>query len=185
MSKVAVIYHSGYGHTKVIAESVLEGAKEAGAEAVIYDVDSLSEDLAELADVDAMIFGSPTYMGSVSAPFKAFMDKASKVWFVRGWVDKIAAGFTVSNSFSGDKFNTLMQIFTFASQQGMIWVGQTEMNTSNPPGNPEALNRMGSFTGLMAQAGNEDPSVSPPKGDHDTARLFGKRIADVSARFSK
>ena len=156
MKKVAVIYHSGFGHTKVLAESVLKGAQAVNdIEAKIYSVDDLSEELEELADVDAMIFGSPTYMGSVSAPFKAFMDKSSKIWFNQGWKDKLAAGFTNSNSLSGDKFNTLMQLVTYANQHGMLWVGQAEPNQSNPPGNPEAVNRMGSFLGLMAQSVND------------------------------
>ena len=153
MKKVAVIYHSGFGHTKVLAKSVLKGAQAVSEiEAKIYSVDDLSE---ELADVDAMIFGSPTYMGSVSAPFKAFMDKSSKIWFNQGWKDKLAAGFTNSNSLSGDKFNTLMQLVTYANQHGMLWVGQAEPNQSNPPGNPEAVNRMGSSLGLMAQSVND------------------------------
>ncbi len=182
MKKVAVIYHSGYGHTKVLAESVLKGVKQAEVEASIFSVEDLSEDLTELAEMDAMIFGSPTYMGSVSAPFKAFMDKSSKVWFTQGWKDKLAAGFTNSNSLSGDKFNTLMQLVTYANQHGMIWVGQAEPNQSNPPGNPEAINRMGSFLGLMAQSVNDSPEVTPPAGDHKTAELFGKRVADTVLR---
>ena len=111
--KVAIVYHSGYGHTAVVAEHVAKGAGEVpGVEAALYKVEDLASPdngpWDQLAAADAIIFGAPTYMGSASAPFKQFADASSKVWFTQGWKDKLSAGFTNSGSWSGDKLNTLI-----------------------------------------------------------------------------
>jgi len=128
---IAVVYHSGYGHTKKQAESVIRGINGIEhATAKLYTVEKASQDPTELNEMNGIIFGSPTYMGSASAPFKAFMDASSKVWMHQNWKDKIAAGFTNSHSLSGDKLNTLIQLTVFAMQHGMIWVGQSELNKS-------------------------------------------------------
>lgn len=184
MKKIAIVYHSGYGHTQVLAQKIAEGVKEAGVASELYPVTDLSAELQELNDFDGIVFGSPTYMGSISAPFKEFMDRSSKIWFERGWKNKLATGFTNSHSLSGDKFNTLVQLVTFASQHGMLWVPQVEPNMSNPAGHPEAINRLGSFLGVMAQSENEAPEVTPPFGDRETARLHGKHFANMVKAFS-
>jgi len=189
MSKVAIIYHSGYGHTAVVAEEVANGAREAGAETTVHPV-ALDTDFDALfdsvADADAIIFGSPTYMGTVSAPFKAFMDASSKIWMAGGWKDKLAAGFTNSASLSGDKLNTLVTLAVFAGQQGMIWVNAGEP-VGNMSGNstsaPEAVNRLGSSLGVMTQSDNAGPDVTPPAGDRATARALGTRVAKAAARW--
>ena len=95
----------------------------AEATAALVKVEEIDRHWADLEKADAIIFGSPTYMGSASAPFKAFMDASSKVWAAQGWKDKIAAGFTNSASQSGDKLATLQQLAIFAAQHGMMWVG--------------------------------------------------------------
>lgn len=176
MTKTVVVYHSGYGHTQRIAQFVAEGA---GAELVAIDANG---DLTEaqwntLNAADAIIFGAPTYMGSASWQFKKFSDASSKSWFVRGWADKVAGGFTVSNSPSGDKLNTLQSIVTFAMQHGMVWVGVTELNDG------ANINRLGSFTGLMAaQEGPTKPAEELHAGDLETAKLYGKRVAAIAAK---
>ena len=87
MSHIAVVYHSGYGHTKRMAEAV-----NAGADATLYAIDAegnLTDSQWEaLAKVDAIIMGSPMCMGCVSWQFKKFADTSSKVWFTQGWKDK-------------------------------------------------------------------------------------------------
>ncbi len=189
-TKVAIVYHSGYGHTAVVAKHVALGAQEVpGVEAALYK----AEDLAnpdqgpwdQLAEADAIIFGAPTYMGSASAGMKQFMDASSKVWFTMGWKDKIAAGFTNSASWSGDKLNTLMQFAVLAGQHGMIWAGTGMMPGYNRKGStPEDINRVGSFLGLMTQSNaDEGPEVVPPSADRKTAELFGKRVAEVAVRW--
>jgi len=186
MVKVAVVYHSGFGHTEVQAEHVQKGANSVeGVTAELIKAEDATADLGLLADADAIIFGSPTYMGTVSAPFKAFMDASSQAWMARAWKDKIAAGFTNSNSLNGDKLSTLIQLTVFAAQHGMIWVGQAEMNGCEPGkhGDPEAINRTGTMLGAVAQSENDSPKVTPPVGDLKTGEILGKRVAEMTKRF--
>ncbi|WP_119343095.1 flavodoxin family protein [Facilibium subflavum] len=182
MRNVAIVYFSGYGHTKKVAEHIkigIERVKEVYAS--LLSVDEI-KDVDALNDYEAIVFGAPTYMGSVPYQFKKFMDDASKVWLKQAWKDKLAAGFTNSGSLSGDKFNVLMQLCTFACQQGMIWLSLGVENTSgqyeSSSGHVKALNRMGASLGLMTQSENNTPDVTPPIGDKKTAELFGQRIAN-------
>ena len=183
MSRVAVAFHSGYGHTRRVAEALRDGAASVpGTLAALCDVSRLDDALwAELAAADAIVFGAPTYMGGPSAPFKAFADASATVWFSQGWKDKLAGGFTCSQNMSGDKSSTLMYFVTLAMQHGMVWVG-TGMMPPRQPGHPDELNRLGSTIGAMAQADNVPPEQSPPRGDLDTARAYGKRIAEHARR---
>ena len=181
MIKVAILYHSGYGHTKKVAENVFAGVESAGdVDVRMVFAPEWQESVEFLNEADAIIFGAPTYMGSASAPFKQFMDEESKIWFGLGWKDKIAAGFTNSGALSGDKSQTLTQFVTFAMQNGMIWVGNPQMPTGITP---ESINRIGSFTGLMTQADNAPADITPPSGDLETARNFGVRVATVTKQF--
>ncbi|PLW78385.1 flavodoxin family protein [Cohaesibacter celericrescens] len=186
-TSVVIVYHSGYGHTEALAKSVAKGAQAVeGTTITLIKADDENKDWDVLAKADAIVFGSPTYMGSVSAPFKGFMDESSKVWFTQGWKDKIAAGFTVSASQSGDKLNTLIQMAVFAGQHGMNWVstGMAPGNNTSE-GSVEDINRLGSYIGLMAQAnGDQSPDVAPPATDHRTAEAFGSRIAQSTRRWA-
>jgi NAD(P)H dehydrogenase (quinone) len=171
--KVAIVYDSGYGHTKVVAEKISEGFVSQGVDSKLFFVRDLNDDatkLDELEKYDAIIFGSPTYMGSVSADFKKFMDLTSGVWYQQKWKDKISAGFTNSAGLSGDKFNTLATLVTFACQHSMVWVSQGIF----PNGE---LNRLGSWTGLMVQSENAPAEQTPPENDRKYAFEFGVRIA--------
>jgi NAD(P)H dehydrogenase (quinone) len=182
--KIAVVYHSGYGHTKKVAEHIAKGARGAGAVDLI-NTDSLDESgWKKLDEANAIIFGAPTYMGSISAKFKLFIEESSKRWMTHKWKDKIAAGFTNSGSPSGDKLSSLNQLYINAMQHGMIWVSQGELPPSKGERKTTDINRLGSFSGLMTQA-NQDESAetAPPKGDLDTAELFGLRVATIAARF--
>ena len=101
MTQVAIVYHSGYGHTRRMAQSVAEGAaKHAQVHSIEIDAEGNVPESAwqTLLDSDAIVFGSPTYMGSVSWQFKKFADATSKPWFTQQWKDKLAAGFTNSAS---------------------------------------------------------------------------------------
>lgn len=185
MTKIAIVYHSGFGHTEKQAQHVLKGVEQvAGASGALVKAEAATETPEMLNEFDGIIFGSPTYMGSVSAPFKGFMDATSKLWFESKWQDKTAAGFTNSHSLSGDKLNTLFQLAVFAAQHGMIWVGQAEKNGSpaGEPGKAEVVNRMGSTLGAMAQSENASADVTPPSGDLRTAELLGKRVAEITTR---
>ena len=174
MTQIVVVYHSGYGHTERVAEFVAQGA---GAKRVAIDADgNLTEaEWAQLDAADAIIFGSPTYMGMASWQFKKFADATSKKWFASAWKDKVAAGFTISASPSGDKLSTLQYFITLSMQHGMIWVGQPAMNDGT-------TNRLGSNSGLMAQVGATSPAADIPQADLDTAKAYGERIRAVTAK---
>lgn len=189
MSRIVIAFHSGYGHTRVIADAVARGAGEvAGAQVTSLDVSSIDEaGWATLAAADAIVFGAPTYMGGASGVFKTFADASSKVWFTQGWKNKIAGGFTCSLSMSGDKYSTLMYFVTLAMQHGMIWVGSAQP-LGNVNGNttsaPEAVNRLGYSMGVVTQSDNAGPDVTPPPGDRESARLLGERVAKITTKFS-
>jgi len=187
MSKIAIVYHSGYGHTARQAEAVYAGAAAAGAAATLYAVDALTDaHWEELAAADAIVFGAPTYMGSVSAPFKTFMDASSKVWFGQGWKNKLAAGFTNSASQSGDKLNSLTQLTIYAAQHGMVWVGLGMMPGNNSSkGSVDDLNRLGSFLGAMAQSNSDQGADVMRESDLATANALGKRVAAVAAAYDR
>ena len=182
MAKVAVVFHSGYGHTLRMAQAVARGA---GAELVAIDAEgNVSEaGWATLGAADAIIMGSPTYMGSVSWQFKKFADASSKPWFSQAWKDKVFAGFTNSASMNGDKLSTLHYLFTLAMQHGGVWVGNAVMPSNAKAAQRNDINYMGSFSGAMAQSPSDSSPAEMPQGDLDTASLFGKRVADVAARF--
>jgi NAD(P)H dehydrogenase (quinone) len=185
MTKIAVVYHSGYGHTGAQAEAVARGAKKVtGAEVTLLTSEEAQNQWELLKAADAIIFGSPTYMGSASAQFKAFMDASSKAWYTRDWQDKVAAGFTTSASQSGDKLSTLMQLTIFAAQHGMIWVGQDLLPGNNSStGSVNDLNRLGSFLGAMAQANaDQGADVAPIQSDLLTAEHLGERVAVITKK---
>ena len=182
MTKIAIVCHSGYGHTYEIAKHVAVGVSSGAVEVIHYTTEEAIEKMNELASVDGIIFGTPTYMGSASADFKKFMDASSEAWFNQKWHNKIAAGFTISSSLSGDKLSTLMQLAVFAAQHGMIWVGNDAQVNGKSPG--AELNRLGSWLGLMAQANNDEgPDTAPPVSDRNAAEYFGKRVAEITIKF--
>ncbi|MDR1647682.1 MAG: flavodoxin family protein [Zoogloeaceae bacterium] len=182
---VAIVYYSGYGHTARLAEAVWSGANaQEGVEARLYDVTVLGEeDWTELDAAAAIVFGTPTYMGSAAAKYKAFMEESSKRWFARLWRDKLAAGFTCSASQAGDKQNTLAQLVTFACQHGMIWVGLDLLAGNNSShGSPDDLNRLGASLGVMAQANADEGAAAMRTSDLETARHLGVRVATQTLR---
>lgn len=187
MNNIVIAFHSGYGHTLRQAEAVAAGARRAGtADVLLLPVDKIDDaGWAALATADAIIFGAPTYMGSLSAPFKAFMDASSKVWFTQGWKDKLAAGFTCSASQSGDKLASLQQLAVFAAQQAMVWVSLGLMPGNNSSkGAPSDLNRLGSYLGAMAQANSDQGSDAMLQSDLDTAAHLGQRVAETVRRMA-
>ena len=187
-TRIAIVYHSGYGHTQRQAEAVRDGVGEVpGAEGLLLTVKDAQKRWDDLAAADAIIFGAPTYVGSVSAAFKAFQEASSRLVMTNGfkWKDKIAAGFTNSGSRSGDKLATLIQLALFAAQHGMHWV-----NLALPPANHSStgsereLNRMGFWLGAAAQSNvDQGPDIAPPEADLATARHLGRRVAEVTLQF--
>lgn len=183
MIKISIIYHSGRGHTHRLATAVSCGCLSVkGIETKLINVEKADEHWDYINNSEAIIFGSPTYMGTISAPFKKFMDETSKIWFKQGWSGKLAAGFVNSGWPSGDKFNTMLQLNVFAAQHGMIWVtpGIIPGNLLNDPDKKD-INRLGSFMGVMAMSDfNASCEADPPQCDMQTAEMLGKRVAQTA-----
>ena len=190
MPTVAIVYFSAQGHTHQIAEAVVDGAKGV-AGTIVEVIRIIGEDivqgrwknpaaLAKLSTVDAIVFGTPTYMAGYSAQMKAFIDAASEVWIKLGWKDKLAAGFTHSLGLSGDKLNTLQGLWLNAMQHGMVWVGLGELVEGTAA---DKVNRLSCYSGAMAQTDWGQEKVN--EGDRKSAMILGKRVAEAAARWAK
>ncbi len=190
MPTVSIVYHSGTGHTTVLAEAIAAGARSVPGTTVNllsvegkdivegrYKNEAL---LATLTVSDAIIFGSPTYMAGPSGQFKCFADATGGIWFNQQWKDKLAAGFSVSGTPSGDKLNTIEYFFLLSQQHSMVWIG-----TGLLPLAEGRLNRYGVFSGAAAASGYEPPSVKPDADDKDTGAHLGKRVAEAAARWTQ
>ena len=193
MQAIAIVYFSAGGHTHLMAEAIAAGVQKAGHQADLLRItaeqitDGRWQDAAMMETLnaaDAIVFGSPTYMGGVAAQFKAFIDAASESWFAQLWKDKIAAGFTHSGSLSGDKQGTLLYLAINAAQHSMTWVNVGDM-PSQYVGKTDGVNRLGSFMGVMGQTdpGDED-AVAIDEGDRLTCVSFGQRIAEATHRWN-
>lgn len=186
MANVAVIFHSGFGHTRVQAEAVHRGAASVpGVDATLIAVEDVESHWAALDEADAIVLGTPTYMAGVSAPFKAFLDATSARWSEQRWKDKLAAGFTNSAGLNGDKLATLQHLALFAMQHGMVWIGLGLLpGNHTSAGSPEDLNRLAGFIGAMAQSNaDQDATVVPPASDQRTAEHLGRRVAEATLRW--
>ncbi|MEU8514604.1 flavodoxin family protein [Kitasatospora sp. NPDC048722] len=192
---VTVVYHSVHGHTRVLAEHLADGARVVpGAQVHLVEIRAEEvtagrwrdpEVMALLDRSDAIVFGSPTLMGSVSAVFKAFMEAAFTPFTTQGWKDKLAGAFTMSASQSGDKLTVLEQLAVFGAQMGMQWVGVGDMPGNNwSGGTRDDVNRLGSWLGLMSQSHADlGPEHAGSRGDLITAERYGERIARLAQRW--
>lgn len=187
---VAIVYHSGFGHTARQARAVAEGVESVeGADLLFVTIGEDEMPWDKLEQADAIIFGTPTYMGGPSAQFKMFQDSTSRPVFAAGrtWKNKVAAGFTNSASHAGDKLATFIQLAVFAAEHGMHWI-----NLDLPPGNnsttgsPDNMNRLGFWMGAAAASNaDQDPDVAPPEADLATARYMGKRVTEVTWQLAR
>jgi NAD(P)H dehydrogenase (quinone) len=184
MSKIVIVFHSGYGHTKKVAEAVAAGS---GGTLLAIDAEGNIPESgwAELAAADAIVMGSPTYMGTVSWQFKKFADASSKPWFGQAWKNKLAAGFTNSATMNGDKLSTLHYLFTLSQQHSMLWVGTGLMPSNSKAAKRDDVNYVGSFSGLMTATPSDASAEEMVAGDLETARQFGQRVAEVAARLAR
>lgn len=192
---ICVVYQSGGGHTRRLAESLAKGCESIGdIEVHLLEIKGSdvhegrwnnSEILAKCAASDAIALGCATYMGSGSAIFKAFLETAFGPWKSQSWKDKFGCGFTNSASQNGDKLSTLIQLAIFGAQMGLIWVGVGDGPGNNwSGGSVNDNNRLGSWIGAMGQSnGDHGPDLAPSPGDLLTAERLGKRLAEVTARW--
>ncbi len=125
-------------------------------------------------------------MGNVSAEFAKFGEWSSKRWMERKWQNKLAAGFTNSASWNGDKQNTLVQLMTLAMQHGMVWVGLgLAPGFNHSKGSIDDLNRLGSSIGAMAQSNADQGPEGTPASDFRTMEALGKRVAEAALRWQE
>ncbi|WP_017600377.1 flavodoxin family protein [Nocardiopsis lucentensis] len=188
--RVAVAFHSGYGHTARQAEAVARGAgNTSGARSSLHDVTAPGDALWSALDTaDAIVFGSPTYMGATSAVFQTFAEATAPIWQERRWQGKLAAGFTNSAGINGNKDTALSALAVFAAQHGMLWVplGLAPGGEYSSQGSGDDLNRLAGFTGAMAQSPSDlGPDQAPRDADLRTAEHLGAHVAQVAVRFER
>ncbi|GAA4886881.1 flavodoxin family protein [Ferrimonas pelagia] len=181
MVKVAVVYFTRTDVTGQLAQAIVAGLQENPLTEVIeHRIDGqeiidgrfVNPSLFEsLLSCDAIIMGSPTYMGGVSAQFKAFADASSDYWAEQYWSNKVAAGFTCGSALNGDQSSSLQYLMTLASQHGMYWVG---LDTAHG-GRDFGLNRLGCQLGVVARSGNGEVH----EVDLASARYLGRRVAKL------
>ena len=183
---VSIAFHSGYGHTAVLADAVYNGAQAAGATVHLINVAEITDTEWDLLDAsDAIVFGSPTYMATASAAFHAFAEASSKRWSARRWTDKLAAGFTNSASKSGDKLHTLQYFAILAAQHGMHWVNLDLLpGWNSSTASEHDINRLGIFLGAGAQTDMDGGTDAVHKADIATAEHLGRRIAEQAAIYA-
>ena len=186
MRQMAVVYHSGHGRTEFFAEHVVEGARNVvGVEVTLLKAEDLVTSPGQLSAFDGIIWGSPTYFGGVSGPFKSFMDSTSPIFREQELKGRLAAGFTVSSFPSGDKQSTLLSMVVFSMQHGMLWVGNPVIpRSSTDAATYQNADRLGSWTGAMAQIDHRAPADSFTQGDLETAKFFGKNFAKTLSVFT-
>ncbi|OJU26045.1 MAG: NAD(P)H:quinone oxidoreductase, type IV, partial [Alphaproteobacteria bacterium 64-6] len=141
MSKVLVLYYSSYGHIEKMAQSVAEGAREAGAQVDIKRVPELvPEEVAkksgfkldqaapiatvdELPNYDAIIFGVPTRFGNMPAQMKNFLDQTGGLWVKGALIGKVGSVFTSSATQHGGQESTILSTHIVLLHQGMVIAG--------------------------------------------------------------
>jgi NAD(P)H dehydrogenase (quinone) len=182
VARVAIVYYSATGTTDQLAQAVAQGLSDRLVSPVMcriageHIVDGRFRHEALLEGIDgtqAVIWGSPTYMGGPAAQFKALADASSERWETQRWRGKLAAGFTTGSCSNGDQGFTLQYFHLLSMQHGMLWAG-----LDIPGGyHPQQLNRLGAQMGVTAQT--LDRSVDAR--DLATARYLGERVAALVA----
>jgi NAD(P)H dehydrogenase (quinone) len=196
MTKVLVLYYSSYGHIETMAGAVAEGVRAAGAEATIKRVPELvPEEIArksgfklnqaapvatvdELANYDAVIFGTPTRFGNMTAQMKNFLDQAGGLWMQGKLVGKVASVFASSATQHGGQESTILTFHPVLLHLGFVIVGlpysfQGQMGVSEVMGNSP----YGAST-IAAGDGSRTPSAIELEG----ARFQGRHVASIAAK---
>ncbi len=200
MTRILVLYYSSYGHVEAMAEAVAEGAREVdGAKVTIKRVAELMpEEVArkanvkldqkapvaapnELADYDAIIFGTPTRFGNMCAQMRNFLDQTGGLWMKGALIGKVGSVFTSTATQHGGQETTLTSFHTTLLHQGMIIVGlpysaKGQMTLDEISG--------GSPYGATTIAGG-DGSRLPSANELELARFQGRHVAAIAARLAR
>jgi NAD(P)H dehydrogenase (quinone) len=199
MAKVLMLYYSAWGHMEQMAYAAAEGAKAGGADVTVKRVPELvTEDVAksmhykldqkapiakpeELADYDAIIIGSGTRYGNMTAQMKNFIDQTGALWMKGALVGKVGAAMTSTATQHGGQESTILSIHTVLLHHGMVIVGlpyayQGQMGHD--------VIRGGSPYGASTVTGG-DGSRQPSEQDLEGARYQGKHVAEIAAKLAK
>ena len=195
MAKVLVLYYSMYGHVETMAQAIAEGARGvAGAEVTVKRVpETIPADQAakigvkldqqasvatigELADYDAIIFGTPTRYGNMASQMKQFIDQTGGLWAKGALVGKAGAVFTSTASQHGGQESTILSFHTVLLHQGMVVVGlpysfQGQMGLTEIHG----LSPYGATT-IAGGDGSRQPSRIELEGAH----FQGRHVAEIT-----
>lgn len=180
---IEIVFYSGSGHARRVAEKVAKGAG-AGLIGIDENGNIKDSEWQRLSSAGAIIFGAPTYMGSVPWQFKKFADASSTAWADGAWRDKLFAGFSCSASLNGDKQVTLQYLQTLASRHGGIWISLGLPPAHTSASTRDDINHLGGSAGLLVQSPSDADAEQIPAGDLATAVKFGERVAAIAARFN-
>lgn len=198
MAKVLVLYYSSWGHIEQMAYAAAEGARDAGVEVVVKRVPELvPEDVAksahyktdqkapiatveELPEYDAIIFGTPTRYGNMTAQMKNFLDQTGALWAQGKLVGKVGSVFTSSATQHGGQESTILTFIPVLMHHGMVVVGlpyafQGQMGVSEVMGNSP-------YGASTIAAG--DGSRQPSQVELDGARYQGRHVAQIAAKLA-
>lgn len=197
--RILVLYHSSYGHVETMAHSVAAGAREApGAQVFVKRVPELvPEDIArrsgmhidqdapvaqsaELADYDAIIFGTPTRYGMMSAQMRNFLDQTGSLWARGALVGKIGSVFASTGSQHAGQESTLLSFHVTLLHFGMLVVG---LPTTAPQLATMRAISGGTPYGATTIAG-PDGSRSPSANELELAHIQGRHVASLACRLS-
>jgi len=201
--KIQIIFYSMYGHIHKMAEAVAEGAREVeGAEVALYQVAELVPEASlertgakaarqvfahipeavpdQMAEADAIIFGTPTRFGNMCAQMRNFLDRTGQLWARGGLVGKVGSVFTSTASQHGGQETTITSFHTTLLHHGMIIVGV--------PYTEERLLNMteisgGSPYGASTLAGS-DGSRQPTENELAIAKFQGRRVAQIARKLA-
>ncbi len=198
MTKVLVLYHAMYGHIETMAQTIAEGAREAGADVVIKRVPETMPEAAfkaahgkweqaapiatvdELPEYDAIIFGTPTRFGMMSSQMRSFLDQTGALWMKGALVGKVGSVFT-STGVGGGNESTILSFHTTLLHHGFVVVG-------TPYAIPESMDlsvvKGGSPYGAATIAG-PDGSRQPNAQELAMAKFQGKHVAGIAAKLAK
>jgi NAD(P)H dehydrogenase (quinone) len=199
VAKVLVLYYSTWGHIEKMAYAAAEGAREAGAEAVVKRVPELVPaqvaeqahykldqpapiaTVDELPEYDAIIFGTPTRFGNMAAQMKNFLDQTGALWAQGKLVGKVGSVFTASATQHGGQESTLLTFHPVLLHQGMVVVGLPyafagQMGVTEIMGN--------SPYGASTIAGG-DGSRQPSEVELAGARYQGRHVAEIATKLAR
>ncbi len=197
MSKILVLYYSSYGHIETMASAIAEGAKSvAGAEVVLkrvpetipseqakaagikLDQQAAVATVDELAEYDAIIFGTPTRFGNMAAQMRNFLDQTGGLWMKGALVGKIGSVFVSTGTQHGGQETTISSFHTTLLHHGMVIVGV--------PYACAGLTKMDEITGGTPYGATTlagaDGSRQPSANELDIARYQGKHVAELAAK---